>query len=99
MEPLLRYPHRADSRVLCSADGPRDTSLPACGFEDVVRRLLAHGVDRRDNEETGDLGEHRRIDDAEVACPVNDEVRIEDAALRLVADGTGAGGVMAPGVV
>src|SRR5262245_17196417 len=77
----------------------RDTARAPGGLEHVIRCLLADGVDRRDNEETRNLGEDRGIDDTEVARAVYDEVRVDNATLFLFAQGTGARRVVAPRVV
>src|ERR1041385_7133462 len=66
---------------------------------DDVGGLLSDGVDRGNDEEAGDLREHRGVDDAQALRTVDLELRVDDAALLGIADGAGARGVMAPGVV
>src|ERR1043165_6911390 len=97
-----REPRRSASRRTCGLPRPGLRFRVHRSFRslvDDVGGLLSDGVDRADDEEAGDLREHRGVDDAQALRAVDLELRVDDAAILWVADLARARGVMPPGVV
>src|SRR3954465_3200500 len=86
--------------TLYAPDHPPRKPCPRYVSEDDITRLLADHVHGSDDEKAWNAGEHRRIHQPQVFCPVHAELAIHDRHPVVSRPHlAGTGGVMAPRLV
>ena len=72
---------------MCLKNGTYVSGLPVLRDQDV-RSLLAHDIDRRRNEQSGDVGKHRCVDDAQAGDAPDPEITVQHRVRIVVGSDT-----------